>query len=68
MKRKRRKVGKGFKIFALILTLMSLFLIALIIYLGVLSNLLLGIVISIIVLIGIGCNFLLLKTKNKLGI
>jgi len=65
MKRKKRKVGKGFKIFALILTIISLLLIGMIIYLGVLSNLLLCIVIGVITLIDIICCFLLLKSKKK---
>ena len=65
MKRKKRKVGKGFKFFALLLTIISLLLIILIIQLGILNNILLSIIIGVIILINILCYFLLLKSKKK---
>lgn len=64
MKRKR-KVGIGFKIFSLILILISLLLIFLVVHLGILNTTLLIAVISILVLINILCIFLLLKSKKK---
>lgn len=65
MRRKKRKVGKGFKIFAVMLTIFSLLLIGMLIYLNVLSNILLAVTIGVILLIDIACCFLLLKSKKK---
>ena len=69
MKRKKRKVGKGFKFFAIMLTLFSLMLIGMLVYINVLSNLLLGIAIGVILLIdGLVCFLLLKSRKKKIGL
>jgi len=64
-KKTKRKVGKGFKIFASTLNIFSLLLIGMIIYLNILNIKLLGIVIGIILVIDLITCFLLLKSKKK---
>lgn len=67
--KKKRKVGKGFKVFALILSVLSLLLLGMIIYLNVLSNILLGVVTFVILLInGVCCYWLLKSPKKKKGL
>ena len=62
---KKRKVGKGFKIFATILNIFSLLLIGMIIYLNVLNAKLLTLVTGVILIIDLFTCFLLLKSKKK---
>lgn len=64
-KKTKRKVGKGFKIFATMLNIFSLLLIGMIIYLNILNIKLLGIVAGIILIIDLFTCFLLLKSKKK---
>ena len=64
-KKKKKKVGKGFKAFALFTFLSSIILLGKIIYINILSNLLLGLVAGVILIIDIICFFLLLKSKHK---
>ena len=65
MKKRKRKVGKGFKLFAIVLVLTSLFLLTKIIYINILSNLLLSILSIIFLIIDSICIFLLLKSNHK---
>lgn len=65
MEIRKRKVGKGFKIFAFVLVLTSLLLLSKIIYINVLSNLLLTILIGVFLIIDVLCVWLLLRSRCK---
>ena len=63
--KKKRKVGKGFKFFAILTVLTSILLLGKIIYINILSNLLLIILIAVFLLIDFSCIFLLLRSRHK---
>ena len=64
-RKKKRKVGKGFKIFAFLTFLTSIILLGKIIHINILSNMLLGLVTGTILIINLICFLLLLKSKHK---
>ena len=65
MKKKKRKVGKGFKFFAILTILTTLLLLGKIVYINILSNILLIILIAVFLLIDFSCIFLLLRSRHK---
>ena len=65
MKKKKRKVGMGFKIFAVLLLLISIILLVKIMNINILSNLLLVALIGVFVIIDGFCLYLLLRSRKK---
>lgn len=65
MNRGKRKVGKGFKIFAILLIFTTFLLFGKIIYINILSNLLLTLIAGIFLIIDSICVFMLLLSRYK---
>ena len=63
--KKKRKIGLGFKILSVILTIMTLILSGLIIYLGILNIKLLIVVLASLIGVNLVLVLLLLKSKRK---
>ena len=67
-KKTKRKVGKGFKLFAIILNIFSLLLIGMIIYLNILNWIYLLLVIGIIFLLDGVSLLMMFRGKKKSGL